>query len=233
MKQHTCFLTALLLFSCGNSPEKDKNLKEKETITASTNQKEAEKPADAQSQPEDNELQEYYQSLLVPGKTTIGNYELKYGYIAYNEEKYGFQNPGYLQVYSKGKLIFKDHFKGEGAIYLKSLGYHQLSGKKLVLVLHYGTEACDYSQVARYYTVDPNQKVSFLRECYSSCGGDGYSCHIYDQIFPEDSLGVTNSILFIEGYTYLEHDEEDQIDTTKMTFTSGGFSTKKTASGRK
>lgn len=230
MKQYSYFITVLLAFSCGSSPEKGKTSQEQEEITSPTV---ARKTADPQSKPEDRELQEYYQSLLIPGKSTIGNYELKYGYTAYNEEKYGFQNPGYFQVYSKGKLIFKDQFKGEGAIYIKSLGYHQLSGKKLVLVLHYGTEACDYSQVARYYMIDSNQKGRFLRECYSSCGGDGYACHFYDQVFPEDSIGVANTILFIEGFRYLEHDEEDQIDTTKMIFTAGGFSTKKTVSDRK
>ena len=133
-----------------------------------------------------------------------------------------------MRVFSKGKVIFEERFEGEGPVNVKSLGYHALSGKKWIFTLNYGTPACDYNSVSRYYAVNTNQKVHFFKECYASCGGDGYACHIYNHIFPEDSLGIPNTVLFPEGISYNEHDQEDEIDTTRVVFSANSFQVKKT-----
>jgi hypothetical protein len=149
---------------------------------------------------------------------TFEGYNFEFGYEKYDEDKFGFENPGFFQIMKNGKVIFKDSFKGEGEVYVKSLGYHDLFGKKLIFTFNWGTEACDYSQHSRYYVITPDSKVDFLKECWSMSGGDGYASRYYEHIFPEESFGMENSLLIVEGMKYHEHDQPDLYDTTSITF---------------
>jgi len=223
-KRITHLFLCFLLLSCGNpAPKEQKPELEK---TGGT------KPLGLTDDEKNNQEKPGHKSA-VSHKKHLAGYDFEFGYTEYNEDKYGFQNPGYLRVLSKGKLIFEDRFEGEGEVNIKSLGNHALSGKKWIFTLNYGTPACDYNSVSRYYAVANNQKIRFFKECYASCGGDGYACHIFDQIFPEDSLGVPNTILFPEGISYNEHDQEDEIDTTRVVFSANSFKIKKPAKNKK
>ncbi|MGV3613104.1 MAG: hypothetical protein ACO1N0_19240 [Fluviicola sp.] len=220
---------SLVLFSCGNSTPKEKVVRKEKPAVIVAEKEQTEKPIVEKNEPADKELAKYYRSLLVPKKASFSGYRFEYGYTDYNEEEYGFQNPGYLRVLHKGELIFSGKFEGEGEVNVKSEGYHNLGGKKLVFTLNYGTPACDYKSVSNYYVFKTNQQIAFLKECYSFCGGDGYACHIFNPIFPKDSLGRPNTILFAEGVVYNEKDQPDKIDTTQIVFSKNAFKVKKPA----
>jgi hypothetical protein len=53
---------------------------------------------------------------MVKQKKVLGKYKIEFAYTAYNEEKYGFQNPGYLKVYKNNKMIFSDVFLGDNEL---------------------------------------------------------------------------------------------------------------------
>lgn len=205
----------LVLFSCGNPTPKEEK--------ASTTKSEALKPA-AITTEESGEVEKPDKSAVNLKKQFAG-YEFRFGYKKYDPDS--FDNPGYLRVLRDGKIIFEDTFEGEGDVSVKSFGNHKLAGKKLVFTLNYGTAACDYTQTSRYYIIDTEHQVHALKDCYASCGGDGYACHIFKHTFPEDSLGKPNTIFFAEGFVYNEHDQEDRIDTTQISFSKGSFKVKK------
>jgi hypothetical protein len=215
------FFTVLL--SCEN--ESTKNVR---TIKKSTNSSKSnvEKRGNIKSQ-EELDLIKYYKSFLNPITDKIEGFEFKFGYNQYDEDKFGFDNPGYLEISKNGKIIFKDKFKGEGPVYIKSLGYHKLSGNKLLFSLNYGTEACDYVSHERYYVINSNDKISYINHYSAQSGGDGYASFFYDHIFPEDSLGEENTLLIIEGLKFHQHDQDDLFDTTRIYFTNNSFTLKK------
>lgn len=165
-------------------------------------------------------------TLLEPHITTIEGYKIVYGYKAYNEEKYGFQNPGYMRVFKGEALVYEESFKGEGPVIVTSQGYHNLAGQKLVFALNYGTEACDYINTIKYYVVIDG-KVQFLKAFDAITGGDGYSSTSYNTIFPTDSAGKANTILVVEQHFFHEHDQPDLFDTNYITFTGNKFSISK------
>jgi hypothetical protein len=194
--------------ACGRE-EKPKPAK---TITASK------QPANATS--------EIDSTLLEPHTTSIEGYKIVYGYKAYNEDKYGFQNPGYMRVFKGETLVYEDSFKGEGPVMVTSQGYHNLSGQKLLFALNYGTEACDYTNTIKYYVVIDG-KVQFLKAFDAITGGDGYSSISYNTIFPTDSAGKVDAILVVEQHFFHEHDQPDLFDTNYITFTGDKFSINK------
>jgi hypothetical protein len=157
-----------------------------------------------------------------PHEDNIDGFTFKYGYLKYDEEKYGFSNPGFLKIYKDDKLVFSDSFKGEGSVDIESLGHHDLQGDKLVFRLNYGTEACDYVYTSKYYFIDKDQ-FKFLKECYSITGGDQYSSKFYEHIFPTDSAGRPNSMLIVEGQIFHEKDQPDRFDTTFIKFEDNKF----------
>lgn len=165
-------------------------------------------------------------TLLEPHITNIEGYKIVYGYKAYSEEKYGFQNPGYMLVFKDEALVYEDSFKGEGPLILTSQGYHNLAGQKLVFALNYGTEACDFTNTVKYYVVIDG-KVQFLKAFDAITGGDGYASLTYNTIFPTDSAGKANTILVVEQYFFHEHDQPDLFDTNYITFTGNKFSISK------
>jgi len=162
-------------------------------------------------------------AFLVPHEERLEGYTFKYGYTAYDEEKYGFSNPGYFEVLKGGSVIFKDAFKGEGEPYITSLGRHSLDGDKLVFQLHYGTEACDYTHTARYYVADAVGNFRFIKDYSSFTGGDQYASRYFMHILPKDSLGKPNTLTIVEGITYHEHDQPDRADTTHVVFSGSNF----------
>lgn len=203
-----------VFLSCGNpAPKEEKNDVSKKELVDASPMKEKEVP----TTPVDK--------TAVLHKKHVAGYDFEFGYAKFDPDS--FENPGYLRVLRNGETVFSDKFEGEGEVFLKSLGFHSLAGKKLVFTLNYGTAACDYTQRALYYVIDSDHQVKFLKECYTSCGGDGYACHIFKHIFPEDSLGKPNTIFFAEGFVYNEHDQEDQIDTTRISFSKNAFKLKK------
>lgn len=154
----------------------------------------------------------------------INGYTLKYGYVSYDENKYGFSNPGFLNIHKSNNLIYTDSFKGEGPVDIESLGIQELSGRKLVFRLNYGTEACDYVSTSKYYVAFDSQ-VKFIKECSAVTGGDLYSSKIYEHILPSDKSGLPNNILFIEGQIFHEKDQPNQFDTTYIKFVGGVIKT--------
>jgi len=172
----------------------------------------------------DTEEDSGYDEYLTPHEEVFKAYTFKFGYEKYDDE---FSNPGYLQVLKNGKILFKDTFKGEGEVHMHPLGYHDLSGKKLVFELGYGIDACDYTQTSRYYVIDANDRVQFIKDYWSGSGGDGYSTRYYNAIFPKDSLGKANTLTIVEGITFHEHDQPDWADTTHVIFSENTFSIKK------
>lgn len=196
------------------------------------------KPADTVAKPtgtsvvpkeqnaEEDQLEGKFTTLL-HHQETFGGYTFKFGYEQYDEDKFGFDNPGYLKVFKGDKLIFKDKFEGEGEVSLKLLGYHDLSGKKLLFELYYGTEACDYVQTSSYYVVDANDTIRFLKNFWSATGGDHYTTRYYKTIFPKDTFGVPNTFKIVEGMVFHEHDQPDVADTTYIVFEDNRFSLSK------
>ena len=166
---------------------------------------------------------EGYEDYLEPKEIEIDGYTFKVGYDEYDEEKFGFSNPGYLNIIKNEKVIFNDSFMGEGDVYIQSLKHHALSGDKLLFSLNWGTEACDYTQYAKYYTITPEGKVHYLNEYWSFSGGDGYASRYFEHIFPEDSLGKKNALLVVEGMKYHEHDQPDLSDTSRILFSGDKF----------
>lgn len=210
-----CLFLVPLFLGCGNpapkAAEKDRVAKKSTDSVPAKAEKEV--------------LTAVVDQTAVLHKKHFAGYDFEFGYTKFDPES--FENPGYLRVLHHGETVFSDKFEGEGEVFVESLGFHALSGKKLVFTLNYGTAACDYTQSTLYYAIDSNHRVKFLKECYASCGGDGYACHIFKHIFPGDSLGKPNTIFFAEGFVYNEHDQEDQIDTTRITFSKNAFKVKK------
>lgn len=163
--------------------------------------------------------------LLALKTFTYEGYAFKFRYLKYNTDD--VNNPGVLQVYKNEKLIFIDSIKGEGVLYIDTLGYHNVAGRKLFFTLNYGIEACDYAQSARYYFISRESNVHYLNEYFSQCGGDGYSCMGYKHVFPEDSSGVSDVLRIVEGLHYNEHDHPDLFDTTNIYFTESKFNISK------
>lgn len=157
---------------------------------------------------------------LVPKEKVFDDYTFKYGYTTYNDE---FDNPGYLKIYKDGKEVYSTAFKGEGDVFIESLGYHELSGKKFVFALNYGVDACDYAHTIKYYVISSDNVVSPVKETYSITGGDQYASRYYKAFFPEDSAGMANTIGVVEGMIFHEHDQPDQADTTRVIFEANTF----------
>lgn len=167
------------------------------------------------------------QQRLIPHEKTLEGLTFRYGYTKYDEDKYGFENPGFLEVKKDGKLLFKDAFKGEGEPFVTSAGYHELGGKKLIFKLNYGTPACDYAQISRYYVVNTDGSVSFITESWSANSGDGYSTRSFREILPGDTTGEPNTMVVIESLVFHEGDKPDQADTTRIIFSGNTFRVEK------
>lgn len=201
-------LTALLVVAC-KSPE-SKSLATNSTIDSLVDK--------SSSISKDTIVKELNNEFMEFNEVESDGYKFKFGYIKYDEEKFGFSNPGLLQVRKNGRVVLIDSFKGEGEVYMKSHGYHKLSGNKLVFTLNWGTEACDYWQHSRYYTITPEDKVFYLGEYLSASGGDGYASRYFEHIFPEDTAGRIDSLLIVEGIKFHERDQPDLFDTTHILF---------------
>ena len=196
------FILLIFLFACSEQDTKSVN----KEINSISNHK------------GNNQLTEMIKTRVV----NIEGYTLMYGYINYDEEKFGFENPGFLKVYYNDKLIYSDTFKGQGDVDIESLGRHSLSGEKLIFCLNYGIEACDYTYTTKYYFAD-KEKIGFIKECYSITGGDQYSSMTYEHILPTDSAGQPNSILIVEGQVFHEKDQADRFDTSYIKFFDNKF----------
>ncbi|MFP9114903.1 hypothetical protein ACLI1A_13285 [Flavobacterium sp. RHBU_3] len=168
-----------------------------------------------------------YSSFLIPHEEDLEGYTFRYGYTAYNEDKYGHSNPGYIEVKKDGKVLYKNSFEGYDEPYINIKGVHNLNGNRLVFTLNYGTEACDYTQFSRYYVIHPDNSVSFLKECWGGWGGDFYATRYYKEFFPEDSAGIPNTMGIVEGILYNEHDQPDRVDTTRIIFSGNRFKAEK------
>lgn len=162
-------------------------------------------------------------TVLTEEQTDFEGYKFVYGYREYDEEKYGFSNPAYLKVFKNDKLILSDNYFGEGTIYVKSLGYQNISGKKLFFILNIGTEACDYVQASRYYFISPESDAKFINEYISFNGGDGYSSRFSKHIFPKKSKSNANTLTIVEAIIFNENDQPNLFDSTRITFNGNNF----------
>jgi len=214
MKTHILSLAALLILACNSHP------KEK-VLTAATQT--SIKPKDSLAS--DSTNQSYIEDLLTSKSLTRDGYTFKCGYLKYSTDS--SNNPGFLQVYKNEKLIFTDSFEGEGEVFVDTLGYHNVSGRKLFFALHYGTEACDIAQYTRFYVISPENKIAYLNYYVTQWGGDGYSGIGFDHYFPEDSSGTANTFKVVESLRYFEHDHPDRFDTTNISFTGNEFTISK------
>lgn len=206
-------LTLLLVVaSCNNDYQQDKKSSPAKTLTTAGSKSDEEAAWNA--------------SMIEPHAKNIDKFKIEYGYKAYNEDKFGFSNPGYMRVFKDNKLVFEDSFEGEGPVNVSSLGYQELAGQKLVFTLNYGTEACDYAGYSRYY-VSIDDKIYFLHSYRSFTGGDQYASRFYEHIFPNDSAGVPNTMLMVEGIIFHEHDQPNRFDTTYIQFTDNTFNISK------
>lgn len=217
MTIHKIFMTALLLsllVSCRNEPKQETHVSEvqssviKDTIA-------------------DDKDGKSNTSMLTPREKKLEGFTFRYGYTAYDEEKYSLSNPGYLEVLKGNKVVFKDKFEGNDEPYITSLGYHNLDGNKLVFRLNYGTEACDYVQTSCYYVMNEDGSFRYINNYSSFTGGDHYASQHFSHIFPNDSLGKPNTLTIVEGITYHNHDKPDVADTTHITFKGNSFTIKK------
>jgi hypothetical protein len=161
-------------------------------------------------------------SMTKPNFKSVGEFQIEYGYLKYDEDEFGFSNPGYMRVFKGDQLVFEDSFNGEGPVDVESFDLQELAGQKLVFRLNHGTEACDYTLHSRYYVLI-DSKIYFLKDCYASTGGDQYASRFYEHILPKDSAGVDNSILIVEGLIFHEHDQQDRFDTTFIKFADNKF----------
>lgn len=168
-----------------------------------------------------DEEQEYNEQLLIPKSTEIEGYLFKFGYLSYDEDKFGWNNPGFLEVYRDNKLLFRDSVKGYDELFVRSLGFHSLSGKKLVFNLDFGTEACDFSQASRYYFISPEDSVFFIKEYWSQ--STDYANRYFENIFPEDTNGLKDKLLILEGLYFKERDQPDKYDKTYIEFEKNRF----------
>lgn len=199
------FLTIFLLLffaNCSHSTKQDKiETAEKEVI----------------SMINDSSENEY----LVRKEKEFAGYLFRFGYYLYDEDSFGFQNPGFLEIYKNGKLLYTDSVKGYEEMNLSSLGYHQLVKRMLVFSLDFGLEACDYPQNQKLYGISENDKVYFIDEFRSQ--STDYASAFFQQIFPEETNGIKNHLLLIEGIHYKEGDEKDIADTSFYYLVEDGF----------
>jgi hypothetical protein len=215
IRSFLCFIPIMVGIEACNRPASENTT----NASPSINQIEP----DDDSLPIETDHKELVEEVLQGKEYEFDGYKFDVGYEKYDEDKFGFSNPGYLRVRKDGEVIFKDSFKGEGEVYVKSYGVHSLSGNKLVFTLNWGTEAHDYIQYSKYYVINSENKVLYLNEYWSQSGGDGYASRYYEHIFPEDSSGVPNSLLIVEGMEFHEQDQPNQSDTTRIAFDGDSF----------
>ena len=209
----SAFIVLLFAISCNDNASQQNENNSNTPAKKFTNSRDNIKDADNISMTQAHEM-------------IVGKFKIVYGYLKYDENEFGFSNPGYMHIFKGNQLIFEDSFQGEGPVYVESLGYQELAGKKLVFKLNHGTDACDYTSYARYY-VSFDNKIYFLNEYFNSTGGDQYASHFYEHILPKDSAGIANYILIVEGLIFHEHDQPNLFDTTYIKFSDKKFNISK------
>ena len=157
--------------------------------------------------------------LLIKQKQVLGGYRVEFAYSAYNEEKYGFQNPGFLKVYKNNKMIFSDVFYGDNELYILPLENLNTDKDKIFFTLNWGLEACDYVQTSRFYCITADDKVHKLGDHWAMSTGDGYSSRNYDYFFSQDN----HNLMVVESLFFHEHDKKDLSDTIVYTFEEDKF----------
>ncbi len=165
--------------------------------------------------------------LLTKRKEFLGAYRVEFGYTAYNEDKYGFKNPGFLKVYKNNKMIFSDVFLGHNDLTFYNLGKHHVNGNKLFFILNWGLEACDYTQTSRFYCISPDDKIHKLGDHWSMSTGDGYSSRSFEYFFTHYQHDKPNNLVVVESLFFHEHDQKDISDTIVYTFEGDKFKVNK------
>jgi hypothetical protein len=158
-------------------------------------------------------------------ETDIEGFKIKTGYVKYDKSKSPFKNPAFIQILKDNKLIYSNSFTAYDELYVDSKGFHNLAGNKLVFTINYGGEACDFNQGIRYYSIDQNNKVFFLKE-FSSQFTDYASLSI-ESIFPKDKNGAKNCLKIVENLSYNESNESSVIDTSIFSFSNNKIDFKK------
>lgn len=214
MKNLCYSFTFLIFLSCGKSSPKSE--------TKSSNQankiEDSIRAINSLMKPEMKESSSDTTGLMVKQKKVLGKYKIEFAYTAYNEEKYGFQNPGYLKVYKNNKMIFSDVFLGDNELTVLQLK-NQDDKDPIFFTLNWGVEACDYVQTSRFYCITANDKVHKLGDHWASSTGDGYSSRNFDYFISQDNGNLT----VVESLFYHKHDKKDLSDTIIYTFEEDKF----------
>lgn len=156
--------------------------------------------------------------LLIKQKQVLGGYRVEFAYSAYNEEKYDFQNPGFLKVYKNNKMIFSDVFYGDNeltVLHLKNQG----DKDNIFFTLNWGLKACDYVNTSRFYCITADDKVYKLGDHWATSTGDGYSSRNFEYFFNQDN----HNLMVVESLFFHEHDQKDVSDTIVYTFEEDKF----------
>lgn len=214
MKKNFYFILFFTLLSCRESStnsEKD--------IPVKVSKGDSLKAFQSMMKPSVNEDSIQDAKLLIKQKQVLGGYRVEFAYSAYNEEKYGFQNPGFLKVYKNNKMIFSDVFYGDSELYVLSLENLSTNKDKIFFTLNWGLEACDYVQTSRFYCITADDKVHKLGDYWAMSTGDGYSSRNYDYFFSQDN----HNLIVVESLFFHEHDKKDISDTIVYTFEEDKF----------
>ncbi len=217
MKKLYFSFTLLILLSCGKSSPKTDMKSANQVI----NFKDSIRAIKSLMKPEMKESSEENKGLLVKQNVVLGKYKIEFGYTAYNEEKYGFDNPGYLKVFKNNKVIFSDSFLGDHELFVFTLD--NKVDNNLFFTLNWGKEACDYQQTSRFYCITTDDKVHKLGDHWTASSGDGYSSRSFEHFYKQNPQDNSSQLLVIESLFFHEHDKKDLIDTIVYTLKENNF----------
>jgi hypothetical protein len=205
MKPYTIVLLLLVLVSCkSNTRIKTKENNHSESLN---------KP--------EKVLQSFdYNGVFSKNDTNLFGYQFVFGYHQYDEDKYGFSNPGYINIYKNGELIFTDNINAYEELSIKTYGFHNFEKQMLIYSLNWGLEACDYINYSLYYGIS-DLKVYKIEEFYTQ--STDYASKYYEIVYPEDINGIKNILTVIDKIDYPSGEEPNIRDTLYFEMTKSGF----------
>jgi hypothetical protein len=205
MKPFTIVLLLLVLISCKSNTK----IKTKENTYD-----------DSLNKPEEVIQSFDYNGVFSKKDTNLYGYHFVFGYHQYDEEKFGFSNPGYLNIYKNEELIFTDNFEAYEELSIKTYGFHNFEKQILIFSLNWGLEACDYINPSLFYGIG-NLKVYKIEEFYRQ--STDYASKFYEIIYPEDPNGIKNILTVIDKINYPSGEEPNKRDTLYFEMTKSGF----------
>ena len=142
------------------------------------------------------------------------------GYVEYDEDKYGFQNPAYLKLFIHGELVFEETFEAYEDHWMEYAGTYEFSDTIDFYKLIYGLEASDYIVTERLIAIS-NSKVQTVDEF--AFQATDYASRYTEYIYPPDFGGLTNTIITIDRIDYRTEEEPNLADTTYYDYINSEF----------